>query len=79
MILCQKTDSISLYYILLMYLSSIGISVGRETPGDCSREFLLKCILYIIHVQCIYTVFLVPHVRVTKLHCYCNHSVLCIG
>ena len=22
---------------------------------------------------------LVPHVRITKLHCYCKHSVLCIG
>ena len=22
---------------------------------------------------------LVPHVRIMKLHCYCKHSVLCIG
>ena len=22
---------------------------------------------------------LVPHVRITKLHCYCKYSVLCIG
>ena len=22
---------------------------------------------------------LVPHVRITKLRCYCKHSVLCIG
>ena len=23
--------------------------------------------------------WLLPHVRITKLHCYCKHSVLCIG
>ena len=23
--------------------------------------------------------WLLPHVRITKLHCYCKHSVICIG
>ena len=65
MILCQKTDSISLYtcIYMYMYLSSIGISVGRETPGDCSSCYNVYYIYNIhvhvhVHVQCIYTVFL---------------------
>ena len=29
--------------------------------------------------DCVSLKWLLPHVRITKLHCYCKHSVLCIG
>ena len=33
----------------------------------------------LVNVERSGTEALVPHVRITKLHCYCKHSVLCIG
>ena len=45
------------------------------------NEYLAVVVLYLakpMH-RCLYIVReLVPHVRITKLHCYCKHSVLCI-
>ena len=36
--------------------------------GQCSVALVL-----------LYAIMCMSHVRITKLHCYCKHSVLCIG
>ena len=38
-------------------------------------------VLFLCNYKWIQKLSLVPHahVRITKLHCYCKHSVLCIG
>ena len=76
---------ISLSFVLSTYIL---IFCTNYAFGQCTDEthFVILSGYYVkktIHIYCkepsnSYNFRLLPHVRITKLLCYCRHSVLCI-
>ena len=50
-----------------MYMYSVCVCVHAYSVVNNLADFLITKFI------------IVTHVRITKLHCYCKHSVLCIG